>query len=113
MSTVNDIEITATSVNKDIKQVRKKVGLVFQFAESQVFAETVLDDVAFGPQNFGVSKEEAERLAREKLLLVGISEDLFSRSPFELSGGQMRRVAIAGILAMEPEVLALMSRQLG
>lgn len=105
--TVNDIEITATSVNKDIKQVRKKVGLVFQFAESQVFAETVLDDVAFGPQNFRVSKEEAERLAREKLLLVGISEDLFSRSPFELSGGQMRRVAIAGILAMEPEVLVL------
>lgn len=105
--TVNDIEITATSVNKDIKQVREKVGLVFQFAESQVFAETVLDDVAFGPQNFGVSKEEAERLAREKLLLVGISEDLFSRSPFELSGGQMRRVAIAGILAMEPEVLVL------
>ena len=105
--TVNDIEITATSVNKDIKQVRKKVGLVFQFAESQVFAETVLDDVAFGPQNFGVSKEEAERLAREKLLLVGISEDLFSRSPFELSGVQMRRVAIAGILAMEPEVLVL------
>lgn len=105
--TVNDIEITATSVNKDIKQVRKKVGLVFQFAESQVFAETVLDDVAFGPQNFGVSKEEAEHLAREKLLLVGISEDLFSRSPFELSGGQMRRVAIAGILAMEPEVLVL------
>lgn len=105
--TVNDIEITATSVNKDIKQVRKKVGLVFQFAESQVFAESVLDDVAFGPQNFGVSKEEAERLAREKLLLVGISEDLFSRSPFELSGGQMRRVAIAGILAMEPEVLVL------
>ena len=105
--TVNDIEITATSVNKDIKQVRKKVGLVFQFAESQVFAETVLDDVAFGPQNFGVSKEEAERLAREKLLLVGISEDLFSRSPFDLSGGQMRRVAIAGILAMEPEVLVL------
>ena len=105
--TVNDIEIAATSINKDIKQVRKKVGLVFQFAESQVFAETVLDDVAFGPQNFGVSKEEAERLAREKLLLVGISEDLFSRSPFELSGGQMRRVAIAGILAMEPEVLVL------
>ena len=105
--TVNDIEITATSINKDIKQVRKKVGLVFQFAESQVFAETVLDDVAFGPQNFGVSKEEAERLAREKILLVGISEDLFSRSPFELSGGQMRRVAIAGILAMEPEVLVL------
>ena len=104
---IDDIEITAASINKDIKQVRKKVGLVFQFAESQVFAETVLEDVAFGPQNFGVSKEEAERVAREKLLLVGISEDLFVRSPFELSGGQMRRVAIAGILAMEPEVLVL------
>lgn len=104
---VDDIEITAASINKDIKQVRKKVGLVFQFAESQVFAETVLEDVVFGPQNFGVSKEEAERVAREKLLLVGISEDLFVRSPFELSGGQMRRVAIAGILAMEPEVLVL------
>ena len=104
---VDDIEITAASINKDIKQVRKKVGLVFQFAESQVFAETVLEDVAFGPQNFGVSKEEAERVAREKLLLVGISEDLFVRSSFELSGGQMRRVAIAGILAMEPEVLVL------
>lgn len=104
---IDDIEIMAASINKDIKQVRKKVGLVFQFAESQVFAETVLEDVAFGPQNFGVSKEEAERVAREKLLLVGISEDLFVRSPFELSGGQMRRVAIAGILAMEPEVLVL------
>ena len=104
---IDDIEITAASINKDIKQVRKKVGLVFQFAESQVFAETVLEDVAFGPQNFGVSKEEAECVAREKLLLVGISEDLFVRSPFELSGGQMRRVAIAGILAMEPEVLVL------
>ena len=104
---VDDIEITAASINKDIKQVRKKVGLVFQFAESQVFAETVLEDVVFGPQNFGVSKEEAERVAREKLLLVGISEDLFVRSPFELSGGQMRRVAIAGIVAMEPEVLVL------
>ena len=104
---IDEIKITSTSVNKDIKQVRKKVGLVFQFAESQIFDETVLKDVAFGPQNFGVSKEEAERLAREKLLLVGISEDLFSRSPFELSGGQMRRVAIAGILAMEPKILVL------
>lgn len=99
--------ITSDSVNKDIKQVRKKVGLVFQFPESQVFDETVLRDVAFGPQNFGVSKEDAEAIARQKLELVGISEDLFERSPFELSGGQMRRVAIAGILAMEPNVLVL------
>ena len=104
---VNNVTITSNSVNKDIKQVRKQVGLVFQFAESQVFDETVLKDVAFGPQNFGVSKEEAEDLAREKLSLVGISEELFSRSPFELSGGQMRRVAIAGILAMEPDILVL------
>ena len=104
---VNNVTITSNSVNKDIKQVRKQVGLVFQFAESQVFDETVLKDVAFGPQNFGVSKEEAEDLAREKLSLVGISEELFGRSPFELSGGQMRRVAIAGILAMEPDILVL------
>ncbi|WP_394405278.1 energy-coupling factor transporter ATPase [Streptococcus sp. 20-1249] len=104
---IDETVITADSVNKDIKQVRKKVGLVFQFAESQVFDETVLKDVSFGPQNFGVSKEEAEAIAREKLDLVGISEELFERSPFELSGGQMRRVAIAGILAMEPSVLVL------
>ena len=104
---IDEMVITPTSVNKDIKQVRKKVGLVFQFPESQVFDETVLKDVAFGPQNFGVSKEEAEATAREKLALVGIDEELFGRSPFELSGGQMRRVAIAGILAMEPTVLVL------
>ena len=104
---IDDVKITSTSVNKDIKQVRRKVGLVFQFAESQIFDETVLKDVAFGPQNFGESKEDAERLAREKLTLVGISEELFERSPFELSGGQMRRVAIAGILAMEPDILVL------
>ncbi|HFI0593163.1 TPA: energy-coupling factor transporter ATPase [Streptococcus suis] len=104
---VDDMVINATSDKKGIKQVRKKVGLVFQFPESQVFDETVLKDVAFGPQNFGISQEEAEKIAREKLALVGISEELFERSPFELSGGQMRRVAIAGILAMEPNVLVL------
>ena len=99
--------ITPTSVNKQIRQIRKQVGLVFQFAENQIFEETVLKDVAFGPQNFGVSVEEAEAIAREKLALVGIDESLFERSPFELSGGQMRRVAIAGILAMEPSILVL------
>ena len=104
---VDDIKITADSKNKDIKPVRKKVGLVFQFSESQLFEETVLKDVAFGPQNFGVSIEEAKQLAREKLAMVGISEEFFEKNPFELSGGQMRRVAIAGILAMEPEVLVL------
>lgn len=104
---IDDRVITATSENKEIKPIRKKVGLVFQFAESQIFEETVLKDVAFAPQNFGISKEEAETIARKKLHLVGISEELFNRSPFELSGGQMRRIAIAGILAMEPEILVL------
>lgn len=104
---VFDTLITSTSINKQIRQIRKQVGLVFQFAENQIFEETVLKDVAFGPQNFGVSVEEAEAIAREKLALVGIDESLFERSPFELSGGQMRRVAIAGILAMEPSILVL------
>ena len=104
---VFDTLITSTSKNKDIRQIRKQVGLVFQFAENQIFEETVLKDVAFGPQNFGVSEEDAEQIAREKLVLVGIDESLFDRSPFELSGGQMRRVAIAGILAMEPAILVL------
>lgn len=104
---VFDTLITSTSKNKDIRQIRKQVGLVFQFAENQIFEETVLKDVAFGPQNFGVSEEDAEQIAREKLALVGIDESLYNRSPFELSGGQMRRVAIAGILAMEPAILVL------
>ena len=104
---VFDTLITSASKNKDIRQIRKQVGLVFQFAENQIFEETVLKDVAFGPQNFGVSEEDAEKIAREKLALVGIDESLFDRSPFELSGGQMRRVAIAGILAMEPAILVL------
>ena len=104
---VFDTVITPTSTNKEIRQIRKKVGLVFQFAENQIFEETVLKDVAFGPQNFGVSEEEAKKIAREKLALVGIDESLFERSPFELSGGQMRRVAIAGMLAMEPTILVL------
>ena len=104
---VFDTLITSNSKNKDIRQIRKQVGLVFQFAENQIFEETVLKDVAFGPQNFGVSEEDAVKIAREKLALVGIDESLFDRSPFELSGGQMRRVAIAGILAIEPAILVL------
>lgn len=105
--TVDDMVLTASSKPKAIKFLRQKVGLVFQFPESQLFDETILKDVAFGPQNFGVSKEEAEKIAAEKLRLVGISDDLFDKNPFELSGGQMRRVAIAGILAMEPDYLVL------
>lgn len=104
---VDDFEIASSAKPKDIKSVRQKVGLVFQFPESQLFDETVLKDVAFGPQNFGVSVEEAEDRARRSLKQVGISEDLFDQNPFDLSGGQMRRVAIAGILAMQPEILIL------
>ena len=104
---VDDTIITSQSKNKDIKPIRKKVGLVFQFPESQLFAETVLEDIAFGPQNFGVSKEEAEQRALESLRLVGLSDELRNQNPFDLSGGQMRRVAIAGILAMQPDILVL------
>ncbi len=104
---INDVEITADSKNKNLKALRKQVSVVFQFPESQLFEETVLKDVMFGPLNFGVSEEEAERIAREKLTLVGLPENLYDRSPFDLSGGQMRRVAIAGVLALEPSVLVL------
>lgn len=104
---VGEVTIWAKSKPKAIKSLRQQVGLVFQFPESQLFEETVLKDVAFGPKNFGKSEEEALAIAREKLLLVGVGEDLFDKNPFELSGGQMRRVAIAGILAMSPEVLVL------
>lgn len=99
--------ITPTSQHGSLKPLRKKVGVVFQFPEAQLFEETVLKDVMFGPMNFDISTKEAERIAREKLTLVGIAEHLFERSPFDLSGGQMRRVAIAGVLALEPEVLVL------
>ena len=104
---VDDTIINSQSKNKEIKPIRKKVGLVFQFPESQLFAETVLEDIAFGPQNFGVSKEEAEQRALESLRLVGLSDELRDQNPFDLSGVQMRRVAIAGILAMQPDILVL------
>lgn len=104
---VDDTIINSQSKNKEIKPIRKKVGLVFQFPESQLFAETVLEDIAFGPQNFGVSKKEAEQRALESLRLVGLSDELRDQNPFDLSGGQMRRVAIAGILAMQPDILVL------
>ena len=103
----DDFVLDNHSEPKEMKYLRKKVGLVFQFPESQLFAETVLADVAFGPQNFGVPKEKAEEIAKEKLAIVGLEESIYDKSPFELSGGQMRRVAIAGILAIEPEILVL------
>lgn len=100
-------KIVAGDKVKNLKPIRKKVGVVFQFPEHQLFEETVEKDIAFGPLNFGATLEEAKRKAREAIHLVGLNEELLVRSPFELSGGQMRRVAIAGVLAMEPEVLVL------
>ena len=93
--------------NKNIKNLRKKVGVVFQFPEYQLFEESVEKDVAFGPKNFGVPEEEALKIAHKYLKIVGIKESYFKRSPFELSGGERRKVAIAGILALENDVLIL------
>ena len=105
--TIGDRVITAETNNKNLKPIRQKVGIVFQFPEAQLFEETVERDIAFGPKNFGVPEEEANRLAAKTLEMVGLDESYLQRSPFDLSGGQMRRVAIAGVLAMEPEVLVL------
>ncbi|MDR2465592.1 MAG: energy-coupling factor ABC transporter ATP-binding protein [Streptococcaceae bacterium] len=104
---IGDREINSETTNKNLKPIRKRVGIVFQFPESQLFDETVLKDISFGPMNFGVTKEEAEKLAKEKLDIVGLPADVLEKSPFDLSGGQMRRAAIAGVLAMEPEILVL------
>lgn len=90
-----------------LKPIRKHVGLVFQFSEYQLFESTVLQDIMFGPKNFGKTKEEAYELAINACKLIGIPEDLYERSPFSLSGGQMRRVAIAGALAIDPDILIL------
>ena len=99
--------IRANEKTKGLKYLRKKVGLVFQFSEYQLFEETILKDVSFGRKNFGVSEEEAIIKAKEALKLVGIDESMYEKSPLDLSGGQKRRVAIAGILAMEPEIIVL------
>lgn len=92
---------------KDIKTLRKRVGIVFQFPEYQLFEETVIKDVAYGPKNFGATEEESMVAAKEALDLVGLDSSFYERSPFELSGGEKRRVSIAGILALKPEVLVL------
>ena len=92
---------------KGLKKLKKYAGLVFQFPEYQLFEESVLKDVAFGPKNFGDDEEKALEKARNALKAVNIEEDLFDKSPFELSGGQKRRVAIAGIIALEPNILIL------
>ncbi|MED1438018.1 energy-coupling factor ABC transporter ATP-binding protein [Aeribacillus composti] len=104
---LGDRLIKAGEKQKNLKSIRKKVGIVFQFPEHQLFEETVEKDIAFGPMNFGASFEEAKKKVKEVLPLVGLGEEILHQSPFELSGGQMRRVAIAGVLAMEPEVLVL------
>ena len=91
-----------------MKDVRRRVGLVFQYPEYQLFEETVAKDIAFGPKNLGLSEEEIDVRVREAIQLVGLDyDDIAERSPFELSGGQKRRVAIAGVIAMEPEILIL------
>ena len=92
---------------KKIRSVRFRVGLVFQYPEYQLFEETVYRDIAFGPGNMGLSKEEIDRRVHDAARFAGLSEDLLEKSPFALSGGQKRRVAIAGVIAMEPEVLVL------
>ena len=103
---VGGTDITAQGVA--MKDIRKRVGLVFQYPEYQLFEETVAKDVAFGPKNLGLSDEEIEARVREAVELVGLDyESIKDRSPFELSGGQKRRVAIAGVLAMKPQVLVL------
>lgn len=104
---IGDREIKSRQKNKNLKPVRQKVGIVFQFPEHQLFEETVEKDIIFGPMNFGVSEEEARKQARLALKHVGLGEEILTKSPFDLSGGQMRRVAIAGVLAMEPEVIVL------
>ncbi|MCL5677387.1 MAG: energy-coupling factor transporter ATPase [Firmicutes bacterium] len=103
---VDDVAITATSKGS-LKAVRQKVGLVFQYPEHQLFEETVGKDVGFGPRNLGLGPSEVEERVLAALHRVGLPEEVLDRSPFELSGGQIRRVAIAGVLAMQPKVLIL------
>lgn len=104
---VEEYTITSEDKKTSYKQLRKHVGMVFQFSDYQLFEETVLKDVMFGPKNFGVSDEEAEKEARKYLEMVKIPESYLTNSPFELSGGQKRRIAIAGTLVMNPEIIVL------
>ena len=103
--TVDGIDVTDNKA--DLRLVRRTVGLVFQYPEHQLFEETVYKDIAFGPKNMGLSEEEIDERVRKSASLVGIKEKHLDRSPFDLSGGQKRRVAIAGVLAMNPKVLIL------
>ncbi|MGM8212787.1 energy-coupling factor ABC transporter ATP-binding protein [Virgibacillus sp. W0430] len=105
--TIGDYQLNNDKKLKNIKQLRSQVGVVFQYPEHQLFEETVEKDIAFGPANFGTSDAEIKSRIKDIVPKVGLSDDLLERSPFELSGGQMRRVAIAGVLAMKPQVLVL------
>lgn len=103
---IGGVDITEPGIS--MTEIRKRIGLVFQYPEYQLFEETVAKDVVFGPKNLGLSEEEAEERVKEALELVGLDYEIFKdRSPFDLSGGQKRRVAIAGVIAMRPEVLIL------
>ena len=105
--TVENYTITPKTKVKTIRDLRREAGLVFQFPEYQLFEETVYDDIAFGPKNFGVPADEIKTRVDHLMDVVGLSKDLLTRSPFELSGGQKRRVAMCGILAMNPNILVL------
>ncbi|GMQ57996.1 energy-coupling factor transporter ATPase [Vallitalea sediminicola] len=102
---VNNIDIHSKA--KPLREIRQKVGLVFQYPEHQLFEMSVYKDVSFGPSNMGLEKEEIDKRVKEAIKIVGLGEETYEKSPFELSGGQKRRVAIAGVLAMKPDVLIL------
>lgn len=104
---IGEFKLTANEKPKDMKALRKNVGVVFQYPEHQLFDETVEKDIRFGPSNFGVPNNEIDKRIPEVMSAVHLSSDMLERSPFDLSGGQMRRVAIAGVLAMDPSVLVL------
>lgn len=105
-ASIDDIDITAKSA--EAKTARQQVGMVFQYPEHQLFAETVFEDIAFGPRNKGFAEDEVEKQVREAMAFVGLDYNIYAqRSPFQLSGGQMRRVAIAGVVAMNPDYLVL------
>ena len=104
---VNGVTVTAQSNKADFTKLRRQIGFVFQFPESQLFADTVLQDVMFGPSNLGMSPDQARKQVIDALQLLNFPSDMFDQSPFQLSGGQMRRVAIAGVLAMKPKILIL------
>lgn len=104
---IDEYKISNTKKPDSLKELRKKSGLVFQFPEYQLFEETIEKDIIFGPMNFGVEENEAKKIAKESLEMVGLNESYLDKSPFDLSGGQKRRVAIAGILAMNPDILVL------